>query len=391
MMLKDKKILLGVCGSVSFYKAYELVSNLKKLGADVKVMLSDGALKFCNPLSFEAITNHPVLCTGNEDWQKKISHIEYAKVDLILIAPASVNTINSLASGVCSSIFMQTLIASNAPMIIAPAANNKMLEHFSTVKNLDFLKKNGVKVVEPVTKMLACKDIGKGGLADISNILYEVKKAFFNQTFKGKKVIITGGATTEKIDDVRAITNNSSGKMSKALSDAFFFLGADVMLISSVKYENLPYKSCEFKNTDELLSLCKAECKDSDLLVMCVAVSDYICKQNYDFKLKKSELGKEWGLELKQNIDVLSSLKDFKCKKIGFKLEYDKNSAYNNAKNMLIDKNLDAVCLNVIEKENSFGSEKNKINFITKEKDTLLEIDTKENIAIKIANLASEL
>ncbi|CAD7289205.1 Coenzyme A biosynthesis bifunctional protein CoaBC [Campylobacter majalis] len=390
-MLKDKKILLAVCGSVSFYKAYEILSHLKKLGADVRVMLSDGALKFTNPLSFEALTNHEILSSVNEKWQEKLSHIEYAKCDLVLIAPASANTINKYANGIADTVFLQTLIASDAPVIIAPAANNKMLEHFTTQKSIEILKQNGVSVIEPLTKILACGDLGKGALAEPKRIIYEVKKALSKQTLIGKKVVITGGGTTEKIDDVRAITNHSSGKMSKALADAFYYAGADVTLLSHVSYEALPYPCHNFHDTKDLLDLCKQKCKDADLLIMSAAVSDYVSANDFNGKLKKSDLGEKWGLWLVKNIDILSELKAYKCKKIGFKLETDKNTAISDAKATLNNKNLDAICLNIMSDSVIFGADMNEITFITKNSQTLLSHDTKENLAKKIVELSGNL
>lgn len=390
-MLKDKKILLAVCGSVSFYKSYEILSKLKKLGADVKVMLSDGVLKFTNPLSFEALTNHPVLHSGSEDWQNKVSHIEYAKTDLILIAPASANTINSVANGIANNVFLQTIIASKAPILIAPAANHNMLENFATQKSIDFLKQNGVKFIDPITKTLACGDVGKGALADIDIIIYEVKRALCKDIFKGKKVVITGGATTEKIDDVRAITNHSSGKMSKALADAFYYLGADTILISSIEYEKLAYKVHKFKSTNELLNLCKKECEDSHIIVMCAAISDYVCKDNFIGKLKKTQIGDEWSLPLTKNIDVLQNLKEFNCKKIGFKLETDPENAEKNAKDMLKNKNLDAVCLNLLTQANYFGSDQNEVKFIKKDEVINLSLQSKYDLSIQIAKLIADI
>ena len=178
MILKDKKILLGVCGSISFYKAFEILSSLKKLGADVYIMLSDGALKFVNYEAFEALSNHKVLCTKTENWQEGINHIEYSKMDLIVLAPASVNSINKLAHGFCDNIFIETLIASKAPIIIAPAANTNMLENEITKDSIKKLKEKGVKFIEPVTKTLACGDVGKGALAEIESIINAVKKEF---------------------------------------------------------------------------------------------------------------------------------------------------------------------------------------------------------------------
>ncbi|MBR8464018.1 bifunctional phosphopantothenoylcysteine decarboxylase/phosphopantothenate--cysteine ligase CoaBC [Campylobacter sp. faydin G-24] len=390
-MLKNKKILLAVCGSIAFYKAFEILSLLKKQGADVYVALSDGALKFCSINGFEALSSHRVLSSMSEDWQNGVNHIAYAKMDLVLVAPASVNTINSLANGICDNIFMQTLIASPAPLVIAPAANDKMISHFATQKSLKFLADNDVSIVEPMLKTLACGDIGKGGLAEPEIIVQECIRKLNGNEFKGQKIVITGGATTENIDDVRGITNFSSGKMAKALADAFYYAGADVVLVASFETQNLPYRVSQFRQTAELLQICKDECKNAQILVMCAAISDYVCEQKFNGKLKKDELGDRFVLNLVKNLDVLENLKELKCKKIGFKLEFDAKNAEANAKNMLNAKTLDAVCLNIISSENKFGSELNEVTFITKNSQTTLKMAEKSKIAMQIAKLAKEL
>lgn len=386
-----KNILVAVCGSVSFYKSYELISQLKKLGANVRVALSEGVLNFTKVISFESICDFPILCQEKENWQAGINHIAYAKADLIIIAPASVNTINKLANGICDNIFMQTLIASRAKLVIAPAANDAMLEHFSTKKSIEFLKSNNAIFVEPIVKKLACGDIGKGGLADINFILYAAAKALYKNIFNGKKVLITGGATIENIDDVRAITNHSSGKMSKALADAFYFAGANVSLVASFEVLNMPYEVIKFKSSDELAKITQENAKRSDLIIMCAAVSDFVPKDKIKGKIKKANNLNELNITLKPNIDILSSLKTYKCKKIGFKLEMDKKTAYENAQNMLKQKKLDAVCLNILSSCNDFGSDKNKISFITQDKCIDLGKDTKNELALKIVQKASEL
>ena len=391
-MLKDKKILLAVCGSIAFYKAYEILSALKKEGADVYVMLSDGALKFCSALGFEALSEHKILTSASEDWQEGLSHISYAKMDLILIAPASVNTINKLANGICDNVFMQTLIASTAPILIAPAANDKMISHFATQKSFEFLKENKVKFIEPIEKILACGDFGKGALASKEAIIYEVKKALSEPKFKGKKVVISGGATSENIDDVRAITNFSSGKMARALADSFYYAGADVTLVASFKCEDAPYKTLKFKSSNELKEALENELEDANWLVMAAAVSDYAPETKFKGKLKKEDLGENWQINFKRNVDILAYLSKFKeVKKIGFKMEIDPKTAKQKAKKMLTEKKLDAVCLNVLGEAVKFGSEVSEISFITHKGELLIPLDSKQNIALKIANLASEL
>ena len=390
-MLKNKKILLAVCGSIAFYKAFEILSLLKKQGADVYVALSDGALEFCSVSGFEALSEHKILSSQTQNWQDGVNHIAYSKMDLVLIAPASVNTINKLTAGICDNVFMQTLIAaSHVPLVVAPAANNNMIEHFATQNSLEILKKNGALVVEPVLKTLACGDVGKGGLASPEVIVEAAIKRLSKPLFAGKKVVITGGATTEKIDDVRAITNFSSGKMARALARAFYYAGAEVKLLASFETANEPFLSLKFSSSSELLELCKSECEETNLLVMCAAVSDFV-PTKIDGKIKKEDVGESLNLSLKRNVDILQSLKEFKCKKIGFKLEISNESALKSARSILEKKGLDAVCLNILGEKNGFASEQNEVNFITKNSEILLPLASKDEIAGRIVELAANL
>ena len=390
-MLKNKKILLAVCGSIAFYKAYEILSLLKKQGADVYVALSDGALEFCSVSGFEALSEHKILSSQTQNWQDGVNHIAYSKMDLVLIAPASVNTINKLTAGICDNVFMQTLIAaSHVPLVVAPAANNNMIEHFATQNSLEILKKNGALVVEPVLKTLACGDVGKGGLASPEAIVEAAIKRLSKPLFAGKKVVITGGATTEKIDDVRAITNFSSGKMARALARAFYYAGAEVKLLASFETANEPFLSLNFSSSSELLELCKSECEGANLLVMCAAVSDFMPTKTHG-KIKKEDVGESLNLSLKRNVDILQSLKEFKCKKIGFKLEISNENALKSARSMLEKKGLDAVCLNILGEKNGFASEQNEVNFITKDDEILLPLASKDEIAGRIVELAANL
>ncbi|WP_462111957.1 bifunctional phosphopantothenoylcysteine decarboxylase/phosphopantothenate--cysteine ligase CoaBC [Campylobacter concisus] len=390
-MLKNKKILLAVCGSIAFYKAFEILSLLKKQGADVYVALSDGALEFCSVSGFEALSEHKILSSQTQNWQDGVNHIAYSKMDLVLIAPASVNTINKLTAGICDNVFMQTLIAaSHVPLVVAPAANNNMIEHFATQNSLEILKKNGALVVEPVLKTLACGDVGKGALASPEVIVEAAIKRLSKPLFAGKKVVITGGATTEKIDDVRAITNFSSGKMARALARAFYYAGAEVKLLASFEASSEPFLCLKFSSSSELLELCKSECEEANLLVMCAAVSDFVPTKAHG-KIKKEDVGESLNLNLKRNVDILQSLKEFKCKKIGFKLEISSENALKSARSMLEKKALDAVCLNVLGEKNGFASEQNEVNFITKNNEILLPLASKDEIAGRIVELAANL
>lgn len=400
--LKDAKITLCVSSSISFYKAFEILSLLRHANAKVRVAMSEQTLKFCSPLAFEALSGECVLVGDN----KPLAHIEYAKCDLMIIAPATANTINKIALGIADNAMLSCILACRAPKLIAPAANTAMLENPATQNSLKVLKERGFVVVKSCEKTLACGDVGKGALASPKDIVLSAARMLgansripsANSRIPTKnsrisKVIITAGACYEMIDDVRAITNLSSGKMGLALAFAYYLRGFDVTLISSAQnlpksMENLEFLS--FKNSADLLEILKNKklAKD-DLLVMAAAISDYIPVKKAKGKIKKS--GANLNLELKENIDILSSLKELKCKKIGFKMEMDEQSALSSAKNMLENKALDAVCLNVLKAQNYFGSEQNEVLFITKNSQKMLKMASKHEIAAQIARLSENL
>ena len=400
--LKDAKITLCVSSSISFYKAFEILSLLRRANAKVRVAMSEQTLKFCSPLAFEALSGECVLVGDN----KPLAHIEYAKCDLMIIAPATANTINKIALGIADNAMLSCILACRAPKLIAPAANTAMLENPATQNSLKVLKERGFMIVNSCEKTLACGDVGKGALASpkdivlsaarmlgINSRISSINSRIPSANSRISKVIITAGACYEMIDDVRAITNLSSGKMGLALAFAYYLRGFDVTLISSAQnlpksMENLEFLS--FKNSADLLEILKNKklAKD-DLLVMAAAISDYIPSQKAKGKIKKS--GANLNLELKENIDILSSLKELKCKKIGFKMEMDEQSALSSAKNMLENKALDAVCLNVLKAQNYFGSEQNEVLFITKNSQKMLKMASKHEIAAQIARLSENL
>ena len=400
--LKDIKITLCVSSSISFYKAFEILSLLRRANAKVRVAMSEQTLKFCSPLAFEALSGECVLVGDS----KPLAHIEYAKCDLMIIAPATANTINKIALGIADNAMLSCILACRAPKLIAPAANTAMLENPATQNSLKVLKERGFMVVNSCEKTLACGDVGKGALASPKDIVLSAARMLgansripstnsriSSANSRIPKVIITAGACYEMIDDVRAITNLSSGKMGLALAFAYYLRGFDVTLISSAQnlpksMENLEFLS--FKSSADLLAILKnKKLANDDLLVMAAAISDYIPSQKAKGKIKKS--GANLNLELKENIDILSSLKELKCKKIGFKMEMDEQSALSSAKNMLENKALDAVCLNVLKAQNYFGSEQNEVLFITKNSQKMLKMASKHEIAAQIASLSENL
>ncbi|MBZ7947469.1 bifunctional phosphopantothenoylcysteine decarboxylase/phosphopantothenate--cysteine ligase CoaBC [Campylobacter sp. RM9929] len=383
-----KTILLAVSGSIAFYKAYELISLFKKENIKVKVLLSQGVLKFANKLSFEALADE-ILSEENESWENKKNHIDFSKdCNLVLFAPASINSINKLALGIADNLFIQTLIASNKPLIIAPAANTNMYNHFSTQNSLKLLQKNKALIIPPISKVLACKDEGIGALAEVEDIFNITKRELFKKNFwLNKSVVVSGGGTKEKIDDVRCISNFSSGKMAKSIADAFYFLGAKVIFLSSVDFKT-SYEIYKFESSKDLKILLERFC-ESDFLIMAAAVSDFI-PEFQKGKIKKNQFSNGFDLHLKLNEDLLKNV-NFKGKKIGFKMEFDTKNAIENAKKSLVEKNLNLVCLNILNKKNTFGSDKNEIHFISKDACVKSDFKDKKDLAFDLINWCEKL
>ncbi|MCR6593688.1 bifunctional phosphopantothenoylcysteine decarboxylase/phosphopantothenate--cysteine ligase CoaBC [Campylobacter insulaenigrae] len=385
-----KTVLLAISGSIAFYKAYELISLFKKEEFRVKVLLSKGVLNFASKMSFEALADE-VLCEENESWNNFNNHITFSKdCDVVVFAPASINSINKFSQGIADNLFIQTLIAvdKSKSFIIAPAANTNMYLHFSVQKSLKLLKENGYIIIDPIVKTLACKDEGIGALAEIKDIFNITKRELLKEKFWcTQNIIVTGGGTREKIDDVRCISNFSSGKMAKAIADACYFLGANVKLFSSINFDT-PYELYEFESSKDLKELLNDNL-ENDFLVMVAAVSDFIPKI-IKGKIKKEEYLEGLDLHLKLNEDLLKNC-NFKGKKIGFKMEYDKICAVENAKKSLLDKNLDMICLNILDEDMEFGSDENRISFITKGQIFQSQKMSKEKLAFVLMQEMSKL
>ena len=394
MLLKNKKILVGVTGSIAIYKTLDLIRLYIKAGAIVRVIMTDSAKKFINPITFEAISQNKVLSEDTENWDKSqdYNHIDIGKwSDIFVIAPASANTINAIANGLANNLLLQTALAYPRMKLIAPAANTNMLKNPITQASLKMLKLCNYEIISSQTKELVCKDVGDGAMADVQDIFDATcKELLKSEYWINRKVVLSGGGTIERIDDVRYISNFSSGKMASSLAKALYYKGADVCLVSSRGYENLPkdIHIIKVESSNEMYEylvdslrvakkgvLTKPTLMDSStptlilkqpFLFMVAAVSDYVPAFPQDGKLKKELIGTSWTLELKQNMDILKSLEKDGIVTIGFKAEMDETTALNSATRMLENKNLDGVCLNILNEENSFGSVNNNIELILK-------------------------
>ena len=378
MILKDKKILIGVTGSIAIYKTLDLIRLYIKSGAVVRVLMSESAKKFINPITFEAISQNKVLDENSENWDKNsdYNHIDIAKwADILVIAPASANTINKISCGIADNLLLQTVLACKKKIIIAPAANTNMIENPITIQSINNLKNLGFEVLQTQTKELACKDIGNGAMLEPIDIFHKTCKELLKTSYwENRRAVLSGGGTLEKIDDVRYISNFSSGKMASSLATALYYLGADVSLVITRGYENIP-KDIDLQIVDSSQTMFLAlqdklalKSLKKSFLFMVAAISDYIPKESFKGKLKKEQLGETWSLKLSKNIDILATLNKSEIYSIGFKAEMDKKEAKTNAQNMLKNKNLDAVCLNILDENNSFGSQNNNIELILKDR-----------------------
>jgi len=300
--------------------------------------------------------------------------------------------------------------------LLAPSANTNMLYNPITQANLKMLALANYELIDTQTKELACKTEGNGAMAEPLEIFWQVAKALMNDEFwNDRRVIVTGGGTIEKIDDVRYISNFSSGKMASALAIALYCKGADVNLISTRRENDLPLNihTIDVDDTHEMLEylndsiriakkgkLSKPSLMNSDqiqliqkkpYLFMAAAISDYVPKFEQNGKLKKTALGEEWDLKLTQNVDVLDSIDKTDITTIGFKAEMDKENAHKNATNMLDKKELDAVCLNILKDSSSFGSDTNKVEFIKADKIESIENADKLSVAYEILQHAKDI
>ncbi|QOY53385.1 bifunctional phosphopantothenoylcysteine decarboxylase/phosphopantothenate--cysteine ligase CoaBC [Candidatus Sulfurimonas baltica] len=416
-LLKGKKILLGVTGSIAVYKSPELVRLFVKAGADVKVVMSEAAKKFITPLTFETLTSNQVLDDTNESWVNDHNHIKAGEwADLFVIAPCSANTIAKLANAIADNMLLQTALAYPHVKIIAPSANTNMLENPITKANLKMLAIASYELVDTQTKELACKAVGNGAMAEPINIFWHCARAMLKDDFwSDRRVIVTGGGTVEKIDDVRYISNYSSGKMASSLATALYCKGADVNLISTKFEDNLPkdLHTIDVQSSDEMLEylsdsiriakkgkLSKASLMSDDkirliqkkpYLFMAAAVSDYVPAYAQEGKLKKETLGDEWELKLKQNIDILNSIDKTDITTIAFKAEMDSNNAIKNASNMIDNKSVDAVCLNILKDSSSFGTDTNKVDFILPDKIESIPLSDKLSVAFNILEHAKSM
>jgi phosphopantothenoylcysteine decarboxylase/phosphopantothenate--cysteine ligase len=419
-LLSGKKILLGVTGSIAAYKSLELLRLYIKAGAEVHVVMTPSAKKFIAPLSFEALSRNKVLDDTNESWAgDDFNHIKLSQgADIMVIAPATANTIAKLANGIADTILTQCALAYTGIKLIAPSANTNMIHNPMIQASIKMLAIANYEIVSTQTKELACETVGDGAMAEPLEIFFETAKVLLKDPFwEDRRVVITGGGTREKIDEVRYISNFSSGKMAKAIAFSLYLKGADVCYITTKGNEGLPKSlyTIDVDDAQEMLDYTKDALRIAKkgkmskpslttteaikliqkrpFLFMVAAVADFTPKFPQQGKLKKSMLGENWQIELKQTSDILSTLTNDRegVTTIAFKAEMDSQEGLNNARALLSQKEVDAVCYNLLEDAKSFGGEENSITFITEENQIDLGRHSKFDLAEKILQQAASL
>jgi len=416
-LLHGKKILLGVTGSIAAYKSLELLRLYTKAGADIRVVMSPSAKKFIAPLSFEALSRNRVLDDSNESWADDFNHIKTSQwADIMVIAPASANTIAKLANGLADTILTQCALAFPKVKLIAPSANTHMIQNPMIQASLKMLAIANYEVVSTQTKELACETVGDGAMAEPLEIFWNTARILLSNSFwSDRRVIVTGGGTIERLDDVRYISNFSSGKMASSLAVALYVRGADVNLISTKFDSDLPNtihtidveSSSEMDEylTDSIRIAKKGKLSKPSLihdepigliqkepfLFMAAAVSDYIPTHPQSGKLKKEMLGDTWEIAMKKNRDIIASCNKEGIKTVAFKAEMDVSNATQNAKSLLEKKGVDAVCLNIINHDNAFGSDTNILDFISKNETVSFKKADKLTLSLSIIDQPSVL
>ncbi len=348
--MKNKNLLLGVCGSIASYKACDIVRHFQKKGFNVKVCLTPEAEHFIGKLTFQALTNDEVFSSW-KDGKTGLEHIYLARwADVFLIAPATANTIAKLRFGIADNFLTSTALAYDKPLVIAPAMNTKMLENPATIENIKVLKERGNIFVSPCEGILACGEEGLGKLAEIDDIELAVKYAFYTKDLKGKKVLITAGGTREFFDPIRFISNASSGQMGYSLAKECYGFGADVFVVSAPTCLKLPsqIKKIDVISAQDMFNVIKDIYREFDIIIMNAAVSDFKPSSYSKEKLKKNK--ENPVVELSPNPDILKFLGKNKNKNqilVGFAAESE--NIIENATEKLIRKNLDVIVANPVK------------------------------------------
>ncbi len=366
-----KNVVLGVTGGIAAYKSAEIVSRLKKLGVHVDVIMTAAAQQFVTPLTFQSLSGSKVVTDMFDTaFVPEIEHISLAKkADILLVAPATANFVGKLANGIADDMLSTVAMACRGQIVIAPAMNTAMYENTAFQENLERLRQRGVRVIEPISGLLACNDVGRGKMQEPKEIVEEVR-FLLNRTdeLKGKRILVSAGATMESIDPVRFITNRSTGKMGYAVAAEAARRGAEVILVSGRSHEEIPFGLSAFvrvESAEEMYRAIIGYAESSDIIIKAAAVADYTPSSFSNRKLKKSD--DDLKIELKRTKDILLELGSRKRADqilVGFAAET--NDVLENAASKIKRKNLDLIVANDVTAAGAgFGATTNIVTLIS--------------------------
>ncbi len=388
-MLKGKTVVLAVTGSIAAYKMANVARMLKKLGADVQVLMTRNATEFINPVTFETLTNHKCLIdTFDRNFQYSVEHVALAKAaDVVLIAPASANVIGKIACGIADDMLTTTVMACPCKKLVAPAMNHNMLHNPIVEDNIKKLAAYGYGIITPDNGMLANGDIGDGRLPDEEVLVdHVIQEIAFEKDLAGKKVLVTAGATREPIDPVRFITNHSSGKMGIAIARAAARRGAEVTLVCGHAEAEMP-RFCQvvrIMTAEDMYNEVTSRAAEQDIIIKAAAVADYTPETTADSKIKKSD--SDMSIPLRRTKDILKSLGENKREGqliCGFSMETD--NVLENSRKKLASKNCDMICANSLRTAGAgFGVDTNVITLITGDGADELPLMTKDEAAHRV-------
>lgn len=385
-MLKGKTVLLGVSSSIAAYKMCNVARVLTKLGADVHVSMTANAQNFVHPLTFETLTQNKCLIdTFDRNFQYSVEHVAIAKkADVVMVAPATANIIGKIANGIADDMLTTTVMACTCKKIIAPAMNHNMLHNPIVQDNIKKLRHFGCEIIEPIRGMLANRDIGDGKLPDEETLVeYILREIAFEKDLKDKKILVTAGATREKIDPVRFISNHSSGKMGFAIARAAMLRGAKVIVVSAHTDIEPPMfvKVIKAESAEDMFNAVKENMHDADIIIKAAAVADYTPVTFSDSKIKKSE--SDMSITLKRTTDILKYISENRRSNqiiCGFSMETD--NVIENSRKKLESKKCDMICANSLKISGAgFGTDTNIITMITKNGSEEIELMSKFDAA----------
>ncbi|MDP3392976.1 bifunctional phosphopantothenoylcysteine decarboxylase/phosphopantothenate--cysteine ligase CoaBC [Sediminibacterium sp.] len=384
-MISDFKILVGITGSISAYKMYTVIRQLKQMGADIRVIITPTAKNFISPTLLTTFSEHSVYCdfVENDHWQNHVLLGRWA--NLFLVAPASCNTIAKMANGISDNFLLATYLSCISPVLVLPAMDEDMWLHPSTQRNIELLKEQGNQIVEPNSGLLASGLTGKGRLPEPAEIITYIKENFLRSSeLTGKTVLVTAGPTEEPIDPVRVITNRSSGKMGYAIAETLYMAGANVILVSgpvSISPNYTGIQLIKVSTATEMYDACKQYQPIFDIGIFSAAVADYTIADPRPQKIKKSN--ENLDLTLVKTVDIIGSMGTQKAphqKIIGFALETE--NGIDNAKAKLKRKLANLIILNKLDHANTcFNQDKMAVSFVDNEMVHPMMSMTKELIA----------